>query len=94
MRGHQPPPREVDEIGVCAHYSHSVKCSVVAAANRGKERKVRAVVAATRVAKMAIIQGCHPRHFFYFSYVFIKSIGTCMQNFKKIDRKSNHTFFI
>ena len=40
-------------------------------AKRKKERKkgrllriVRAVVAMTRVAKMDIIQGCHPWHFF------------------------------
>ena len=44
------------------------------------------VVAANRVTKMAISQGCHSRQVFYFIYVFIYSIGTCMQNLKKIDR--------
>ena len=52
---------------------------------------VRAVVATTRVAKMAISQGCHPRQVFYFIYVFI---GTCMQNFIKIDHHKNQTFSI
>ena len=28
-----------------------------------------------------------------FIYVFIEVIGTCMQNFKKIDLKKNSTFF-
>ena len=51
---------------------------------------VRAVVAATRVAKMPISQGCHPRRvFFYFIRVMLDIIATCMQNFKKIDRKKN-----
>ena len=52
------------------------------------------VVAANRVTKMAISQGCHSRQVFYFIYVFIYSIGTCMQNLKKIDRQKKHTFFI
>ena len=55
---------------------------------------VRAVVAATRGARMLIIQGCHLGHFFNFIYVIIKAIGTCMQTFKKIDRKKNRTCFI
>ena len=32
--------------------------------------------------------------FFHLIYAFIYVIGTCMQNFKNIDRKNNHTFFI
>ena len=31
--------------------------------------------------------------FFDFIYVIIEVIGTCMQNFKKIDLKKNSTFF-
>ena len=55
---------------------------------------VRAGVAATRVAKMTISQGCHSRRVFDFIYVIIEVIGTCMQIFKKIDLKINSTFFI
>ena len=53
---------------------------------------MRAVVAATRVGRMAISQGCHPWHFFDFIYVIIDAIGTSMQNFKKIDRKKTYFF--
>ena len=55
---------------------------------------MRAVVAATRVGRMAISQGCHPWHFSDFIDVIIDAIVTCMQIFKKIDRKKIHTFFI
>ena len=41
---------------------------------------------------MLIIQGCHPWHFFYFIYVIIYVIGTCMQNFRKFDRQKNILF--
>ena len=46
---------------------------------------MHAVVAATRVGRMLFIQG----HFFtLYIYIIIKVIGTCMQIFKKIDRKN------
>ena len=44
----------------------------------------RAGVSSTRVAKMPIIQGCHPRRFFfYFIYIFMNNIGTFMPIFMK-----------
>ena len=65
-----------------------------AAVSQRKERPiVRVVVAATRVAKMTISQGCHPRRFFYFIYVVMEVIGICMQNLKKIDQKKKLDFF-
>ena len=97
LRGHQPPRREAAEIGTRAHLHDFVL--------EKEERKlwscflvyytiVRAVVAPTRVARMPISQGCHPPRFFYFIYAIMNVKGTCMQIFKKIDRKNNHTFFI
>ena len=55
---------------------------------------VRAGVAATRVAKMSISQGCHPRRFFDFIRIMLDAIANCMQNFKKDDRKNNQNLFI
>ena len=56
-------------------------------------QSVRATVAATRVGRMLIIQGCHSGHFLDFIYVIIDVIGTCMQIFKKIDRRKKPNFF-
>ena len=37
---------------------------------------------------------CHYFWFFDFIYIMLDVIGTCMQNFKKIDLKKNPSFFI
>ena len=54
----------------------------------------RAVVVPTRVARMPVSQGCHPRRVFDFIYIILDIIATCMQNFKKIYRKKNRKLFI
>ena len=53
----------------------------------------RSGVAPTRVPKMPISQGCHPRRFFYFIFIMLDVIGTCMQNFNKIYRKKKLKIF-
>ena len=38
--------------------------------------------------------GSSRRNFFDFIYIIMDVIGTCIQNFKKIDRQKNQAFFI
>ena len=56
------------------------------------------VVMRASANRVAAARGGWWRHafrggFFDFIYVIIEVIGTCMQNFKKIDLKKNSTFF-
>ena len=68
MRGRQPPRAAAGQRGTRAQYVQDYKkerrktlvilllCTIV--------QSVRAVVTATRVGRMLIIQGCHSGHFF------------------------------
>ena len=96
VRGHQPPRPGCNKIGTGAH-SHKVRASRRWCIRRWKKLFslpwyyfiVRLMEAATRVAKMPISQGCHPSRFFYFTYILLDIIGTCMQILKKIDHRKN-----
>ena len=55
---------------------------------------VRVVIAATRVAKMTISQGCHPRRVFLLYIYNVRCHRYLHAKFQKIDLKTNPTFFI